>query len=257
MTSKPSTRWSQKGTRPVRVANCSGARGDPGYQMRRQATLGDVDFITGDYLAEVNLADKAELFVAGQADGCEPTAYNGIAETLDVLEEKRIKVIVNGGSLNPAGLAAKVQRLVTERGYNLKVAYVAGDDLREVVKQELEQKKRLPSHLDAENNKVSLAENVYSLMDPCKGRLESVVDDYERGPVKVFSIVPSLLVSNIPPLGAEYQGDPLFLLKGDKSKEWIEEDDPDGIELGLHGTEFTASHAEIRESFYREPCSKT
>ncbi|KAH0831512.1 hypothetical protein FOPE_00480 [Fonsecaea pedrosoi] len=168
MTSNPSTRWSQKGTRPVRVANCSGARGDPGYQMRRQATLGDVDFITGDYLAEVNLADKAELFVAGQADGWEPTAYDGIAETLDVLEEKRIKVIVNGGSLNPAGLAAKVQRLVAERGYNLKVAYVAGDDLREVVKQELEQKKRLPSHLDAENNKVSLAENVYSLMDPDK-----------------------------------------------------------------------------------------
>lgn len=27
--------------------------GDPGYQMLRQATLGDVDFITGDYLAGV------------------------------------------------------------------------------------------------------------------------------------------------------------------------------------------------------------
>lgn len=25
--------------------------GDPGFQMLRQATLGDVDFITGDYLA--------------------------------------------------------------------------------------------------------------------------------------------------------------------------------------------------------------
>lgn len=51
---------------PVRVANCSGYhgmgsteikptgltyKGDPAYEMYRQATLGDVDFITGDYLA--------------------------------------------------------------------------------------------------------------------------------------------------------------------------------------------------------------
>ena len=27
------------------------AKGDPSWQMLRQATLGDVDFITGDYLA--------------------------------------------------------------------------------------------------------------------------------------------------------------------------------------------------------------
>ncbi|PIG80276.1 putative duf1446 domain-containing protein [Aspergillus arachidicola] len=37
--------------RPVKVANCSGYHGDPAYEMYRQATLGDVDFITGDYLA--------------------------------------------------------------------------------------------------------------------------------------------------------------------------------------------------------------
>lgn len=41
--------------RPCRIANCSGARGDPGYQMHRQATFGPVDFITGDYLAEVSI----------------------------------------------------------------------------------------------------------------------------------------------------------------------------------------------------------
>ena len=46
--SLPRDRWAEMGTRPVRVANCSGARGDPGFQMRRQAMEGDVDFITGD-----------------------------------------------------------------------------------------------------------------------------------------------------------------------------------------------------------------
>lgn len=98
--------WHGRGSRPVRIANCSGARGDPGYQMRRQATQGPIDFITGDYLAEMNLAENAEKMAVGQHDGWEPTAWDGIAETLDVLNEKRIKVIINGGALNPAGLVS-------------------------------------------------------------------------------------------------------------------------------------------------------
>ena len=37
--------------RPVRVANCSGAEPDPGRHMYNQAKYGEVDVITGDYLA--------------------------------------------------------------------------------------------------------------------------------------------------------------------------------------------------------------
>ena len=37
--------------RPVRVANCSGAKVDPGIHMLNQARHGNVDVITGDYLA--------------------------------------------------------------------------------------------------------------------------------------------------------------------------------------------------------------
>ena len=78
-----SSRWQrERGTRPVRIANCSGARGDPGWQMRRQATEGPIDFITGDYLAEMNLAENAEKMAVGQHDGWEPTAWDGIEQTL-------------------------------------------------------------------------------------------------------------------------------------------------------------------------------
>jgi len=163
--SDAATRSSQSGSRPVRVANCSGARGDPGYQMRRQATQGDVDFITGDYLAEMNLAENAEKLAAGQHDGWEPTAWDGLEQTLDALEEKRIKVIINGGALNPAGLARKCQDLVTQKGYRLKVAYVYGDDLLEEVKTNLEKTGKLPSHLDSVNDQVSLAEDATALLD--------------------------------------------------------------------------------------------
>ena len=156
------------GTRPVRVANCSGARGDPGYQMRRQATQGDVDFITGDYLAEMNLAENAEKMHAGQHDGWEPTAWDGLQQTLDVLDEKRIKVVINGGSLNPKGLAEKCQKLVTEKGYNLKVGYVSGDNLLEETRSEIARTGRLPPHLDEENNEVTLNEHAKDLLETTK-----------------------------------------------------------------------------------------
>jgi hypothetical protein len=152
------------GTRPARIANCSGARGDPGYQMRRQATLGDVDFITGDYLAEMNLAENAERYAAGKHDGWEPTAWDGLEQTLDVLDSKGIKVIINGGSLNPGGLARKCQALVTAKGYNLKVAYVSGDNLLPEVTSQLSTG-TLPKHLDAENEHVTLQPHATDLLD--------------------------------------------------------------------------------------------
>ncbi|ETI21812.1 hypothetical protein G647_05881 [Cladophialophora carrionii CBS 160.54] len=152
-------------TRPCRIANCSGARGDPGYQMRRQAVLGPVDFITGDYLAEMNLAENAEKMAAGRHDGWEPTAWDGLEQTLDVIKQKGIRIIINGGALNPKGLAQKTQKFVDENGLDLKVAYVFGDDLLDEVKADLEQTGQLPQHLDGENDKVSLAGNATDLLD--------------------------------------------------------------------------------------------
>ncbi|OAX77782.1 hypothetical protein ACJ72_07916 [Emergomyces africanus] len=116
-----SSRWAKKGERPVRIANCSGARGDPGYQMLRQATLGDVDFITGDYLAEMNLAEHAEAMAAGQHPGYDPYAWDGIQQSIDAIAAKRIKVIINGGALNPRGLATQTQELVGNFFHNLSL----------------------------------------------------------------------------------------------------------------------------------------
>jgi hypothetical protein len=100
--------------------------------MYRQATLGDVDFITGDYLAgkkagakpklsstssahtsvEVNMANNAHAYQKGEHPGYEETAWEGIKQTIDVISAKKIKVIINGGALNPRGLAVKVEELV-------------------------------------------------------------------------------------------------------------------------------------------------
>lgn len=81
--------------------------------MRYQAELGDTDFVTGDYLAEVNIAENAQAHAEGKHPGWEKTAWDGIEQTIDLLNGKKIKVIVNGGAHNPRGLAEKVQELVS------------------------------------------------------------------------------------------------------------------------------------------------
>lgn len=157
-------RWAEAGTRPVRIANVSGGKSDPGYHMYRQATLGDVDFLTGDYLAEVNIAENAEALSRGEHDGWEPSALEGLEMSLSVIEEKKLKVIINGGALNPAGLAKKVQGLVTAQNLTLTVAYIYGDDLLLTVKDSLASG-NLPAHLDSVNDRVALAKDTLDLVD--------------------------------------------------------------------------------------------
>lgn len=113
----------------------------------------------------MNLAENAEKLALGQHEGWEPTAWDGLEQTLDVIKERNIKIIINGGALNPKGLAQKAQKLAKENRLGLRIAYVYGDDLLHEVKCELQETGRLPLHLDSENDKISLAENATALLD--------------------------------------------------------------------------------------------
>ncbi|GAB7342429.1 hypothetical protein MBLNU457_g0639t1 [Dothideomycetes sp. NU457] len=158
----PNWRQGAKGVRPVRIANCSGYHGDDADEMYKQVTRGDVDFVTGDYLAEVNIANNAEAFANGQHPGYEETAWLGLEQSIDVINQKRIKVAINGGALNPKGLAEKVAELVKQKGYSLKVAYVSGDDLRDQVGSTMPASKEesLP-HLENINKNVKQTPETY------------------------------------------------------------------------------------------------
>ncbi|KAL4801501.1 hypothetical protein BDV18DRAFT_167341 [Aspergillus unguis] len=150
--------------RPVRVANCSGYYGDPAYEMYRQATGGDVDFITGDYLAEVNLANNAEAWRAGKHLGYEESAWEGIRQSIDVIAEKGIKVVTNGGALDPKGLALRVQELVAEKSLNLRVAYISGDDIYPRIGPNMPISKEELRHLDSDNSEVNPASLTYAFL---------------------------------------------------------------------------------------------
>ncbi|KAF2769374.1 DUF1446-domain-containing protein [Teratosphaeria nubilosa] len=149
--------------RAVRIANCSGAVPDPGDHMYNQAKYGPVDVITGDYLAEVNLANDAEAFSKGEHAGYMPTAWDGLQKSIDLIAEKKIKVVINGGALNPQGLAEKTHELARSKGLDLAVAYVLGDDLMHKVHDLLARHDALP-HLDKANSNVQLAKDTEAFM---------------------------------------------------------------------------------------------
>lgn len=118
----------------------------------------------------MNLANAAEAFRRGENPGWIPSAWDGIEKSIDLLDEKRIKLVINGGCLNPRGLAEKTHQLVAERKLNLKVAYVEGDDLLPRVSTLLNQNaaQRLP-HLDDPNPNVRLAPGSETFMQDPEG----------------------------------------------------------------------------------------
>jgi hypothetical protein len=65
--------------------------------------------------AEINLALNAEAYKEGRHPGYEKTALDGIRLSLGYINNNKIKVVVNGGALNPKGLALEVQKLVLHK----------------------------------------------------------------------------------------------------------------------------------------------
>lgn len=60
----------------------------------------------------MNLAENATAYREGQHPGYEQTALDGLVESIDLIHKTGAKVVINGGSLNPAGLAEKCRELV-------------------------------------------------------------------------------------------------------------------------------------------------
>lgn len=117
-------------TDPLKVANCSGFYGDRLSALKEQLEGGDVDVITGDYLAELTMLILGMDTLRDADLGYARTFLKQLEGTLGLALDKGVRIVTNAGGLNPAGLATQVQKLAAELGVDAKVAYVEGDDLR-------------------------------------------------------------------------------------------------------------------------------
>ncbi|TAM87555.1 MAG: DUF1446 domain-containing protein, partial [Jatrophihabitans sp.] len=125
------TRHVQGDRRPLRIGNCSGFYGDRFAAMREMLDGGDLDVLTGDYLAELTMLILARDRVKDERLGYAKTFLRQLEACLGTALERGVKIVANAGGLNPAGLAAAVRVLAEELGLDVAVAHVEGDDLRD------------------------------------------------------------------------------------------------------------------------------
>src|SRR5689334_9204622 len=114
---------------PVRIANCSGFYGDRLSAMREMLTGGDVDYLTGDYLAELTMLILGRDKMKHPERGYAKTFLTQLEDCLGEATDRGVRIVANAGGLNPAGLADAIRALAERLGIDARVAHVEGDDL--------------------------------------------------------------------------------------------------------------------------------
>lgn len=113
----------------ARIGNCSGFYGDRLSAMREMLEGGDLDYLTGDYLAELTMLILGKDQLKDPSLGYARTFVAQVADCLALALEKNVKLVANAGGLNPAGLAAKLGEVAELLDLDVKIAYVDGDNL--------------------------------------------------------------------------------------------------------------------------------
>ena len=140
--------------RPVRVAGASGGFSDRVRAISSLAANEDVDVIVGDWLSEMtmtihgsgkqrtvkDLKTKSQVWEDLDLEQQLQTAMfaenfiDCFEPAVDDLARRGIKLAVNAGASDTEVLAKLVQKKVKERGHDLKVAWIEGDEQTENVR---------------------------------------------------------------------------------------------------------------------------
>ena len=113
----------------VRIGNCSGFYGDRMSAMQEMLTGGELDYLTGDYLAELTMLILGRDRMKSPERGYAKTFLTQLESCLGLARDSGVRIVVNAGGLNPAGLAEAVRSLAHTVGVPTTVAHVEGDDL--------------------------------------------------------------------------------------------------------------------------------
>jgi hypothetical protein len=114
---------------PLRIGNASGFYGDRFDALREMLTGGELDVVTGDYLAELTMLILGRDRLKDPEGGYARTFLRQLEECLGLAHERGVRIVANAGGLNPAGLAARTRELADRLGLPVRVAHVEGDDL--------------------------------------------------------------------------------------------------------------------------------
>ncbi|MFI7576159.1 acyclic terpene utilization AtuA family protein [Micromonospora sp. NPDC049497] len=114
----------------LRVGNASGFYGDRSTAWREMLDGGELDVLTGDYLAELTMLILGRDRMRDPSLGYAKTFLRQLEGTLGTALDRGVRLVTNAGGLNPAGLAAAIGSLAERLGLDARIAYVEGDALQ-------------------------------------------------------------------------------------------------------------------------------
>jgi hypothetical protein len=119
-----------EGRAPVRIGNCSGFLGDRLSAARELVESGEIDVLTGDWLAELTMLILArQRMKHGPGSGYARTFLAQMEQVLGTCLERGIRVVSNAGGLDPAGCAEALGALAGDLGLAPRIGVVTGDDV--------------------------------------------------------------------------------------------------------------------------------
>ncbi|MFD7322041.1 acyclic terpene utilization AtuA family protein [Streptomyces sp. NPDC059875] len=113
----------------LRIGNASGFYGDRFDAVREMLTGGELDVLTGDYLAELTMLILGRDLLKDPDAGYAKTFLRQMEEGLGLAHERGVRIVTNAGGLNPAGLADALRDLAHGLGIPARIAHVEGDRL--------------------------------------------------------------------------------------------------------------------------------
>lgn len=123
----------------IRIASGQGFWGDLIDAPYNQVTKGEIDYLVMDYLAEVTMSILQKQKNKNPKFGYARDIPALMKRILPICKEKNIKVITNGGGVNPIACAEAIMDSAKEVGIEkLKIGIVVGDDINDRIDEIIE-----------------------------------------------------------------------------------------------------------------------
>ncbi|TDK48123.1 acyclic terpene utilization AtuA family protein [Antarcticimicrobium luteum] len=113
----------------IRIGGASAAWGDTTLGVRQLVEAGGLDYIVGDYLAEVTMAILARMRARSPEAGFVPDWLHAVRPVLGAIRAQGIRLVTNAGGMNPLACRDAFEAMAKEAGISVRVAVVTGDDL--------------------------------------------------------------------------------------------------------------------------------
>lgn len=114
--------------RIVKIGGASGSWGDSPMAIPQLLTA-DVHYLMMDYLAEVTMSLLARARMKDANAGFPPDFVAYLKRSLPEIARRGIKVVSNGGGVNPQAAKHALEQVCAELGLSLRIAVVEGDDV--------------------------------------------------------------------------------------------------------------------------------